>query len=206
MSAPARERVQTAFLAGELDLIVATIAFGMSVDKSDVRTVIHTGLPSSLEGYSPGDRPRRARRQALARPPALLVRRPPHPIPLPRARLPDPEVLDKVFRALPRQPRPIADLRDRLPLDADQFATALDKLWIHGGAPVEGERVGAGGSGWCAAYARQREHKRTRARRDDALRRVARLPHGCPWCATSATRRTAAGRVASATCACPRTA
>lgn len=46
-----RERVQRRFLAGELDVMVATIAFGMGIDKPDVRTVIHTGLPASVEGY-----------------------------------------------------------------------------------------------------------------------------------------------------------
>ena len=46
-----RERVQRAFLDGKLDVIVATVAFGMGVDKADVRTVIHTSLPSSVEAY-----------------------------------------------------------------------------------------------------------------------------------------------------------
>jgi RecQ family ATP-dependent DNA helicase len=40
-----RERVQTAFQAGELEVVVATIAFGMGIDKADIRTVIHAGLP-----------------------------------------------------------------------------------------------------------------------------------------------------------------
>ena len=46
-----RERVQTAFQAGELEVVVATIAFGMGIDKADIRTVIHAGLPGTLEGY-----------------------------------------------------------------------------------------------------------------------------------------------------------
>jgi DNA topoisomerase-3 len=46
-----RERVQTAFLAGERDIIVATTAFGMGIDKANVRTIIHAALPGSLEGY-----------------------------------------------------------------------------------------------------------------------------------------------------------
>jgi ATP-dependent DNA helicase RecQ len=46
-----RDRVQRAFLSGKLDVVVATVAFGMGVDKSDVRTVIHVALPGSVEAY-----------------------------------------------------------------------------------------------------------------------------------------------------------
>ena len=51
LDAETRERVQTAFQAGELEVVVATIAFGMGIDKADIRTVIHAGLPGTLEGY-----------------------------------------------------------------------------------------------------------------------------------------------------------
>ena len=51
LDAETRERVQTAFQAGELEVVVATIAFGMGIDKADIRTVIHAGLPATLEGY-----------------------------------------------------------------------------------------------------------------------------------------------------------
>jgi DNA topoisomerase-3 len=51
MGSDDRDRVQTAFLAGEREVIVATTAFGMGIDKADVRTVIHAALPGSLEGY-----------------------------------------------------------------------------------------------------------------------------------------------------------
>ena len=46
-----RERVQDAFLAGRLDVIAATNAFGMGVDKADLRFVVHADVPGSLESY-----------------------------------------------------------------------------------------------------------------------------------------------------------
>ena len=46
-----RHRNQDAFLNEDVDLIVATVAFGMGIDRSDVRFVIHAGAPQSLEHY-----------------------------------------------------------------------------------------------------------------------------------------------------------
>jgi ATP-dependent DNA helicase RecQ len=46
-----RTRAQDAFMRGETDVVVATNAFGMGVDKADVRSVWHWALPSSLEAY-----------------------------------------------------------------------------------------------------------------------------------------------------------
>jgi len=46
-----RESVQDAFMAGKLDAVVATNAFGMGVDKSDIRLVVHADLPRSPEAY-----------------------------------------------------------------------------------------------------------------------------------------------------------
>ncbi|MDH3637528.1 MAG: DNA helicase RecQ [Gammaproteobacteria bacterium] len=46
-----RQAVQEAFLKDELDVVVATVAFGMGIDKPDVRFVVHFDLPKNIEGY-----------------------------------------------------------------------------------------------------------------------------------------------------------
>ena len=51
MPADSRTRAQDAFMKGQADIVVATNAFGMGVDKADVRSVWHWALPSSLEAY-----------------------------------------------------------------------------------------------------------------------------------------------------------
>ena len=52
LSAAKRRKVQDAFRDERIDLIVATVAFGMGIDRPDVRFVIHASLPKGLEQYS----------------------------------------------------------------------------------------------------------------------------------------------------------
>lgn len=51
MEAADRKKNQDMFISEKADIIVATVAFGMGIDKSNVRYVIHTGMPKSLEHY-----------------------------------------------------------------------------------------------------------------------------------------------------------
>ncbi|NWZ29938.1 RECQ4 helicase, partial [Asarcornis scutulata] len=51
LSAAERRRVQRAFMAGRLRVVVATVAFGMGLDKADVRGVVHYNMPQNFESY-----------------------------------------------------------------------------------------------------------------------------------------------------------
>ncbi len=51
MSTEQRDATQDAFMRGDAGVIVATIAFGMGIDKADIRSVIHFNLPKTLENY-----------------------------------------------------------------------------------------------------------------------------------------------------------
>lgn len=51
MSAKARSRAQARFMAGRVRIVVATVAFGMGIDKPDIGSVIHYHMPKSLEDY-----------------------------------------------------------------------------------------------------------------------------------------------------------
>ena len=51
MAGEQRDRVQNAFMAGELEVVVATNAFGMGIDRADVRCVVHLAPPGSLEAF-----------------------------------------------------------------------------------------------------------------------------------------------------------
>lgn len=51
LSAHRRKTVQKAFMSGQIRTVVATVAFGMGLNKPDIRAVIHYNMPGTFEGY-----------------------------------------------------------------------------------------------------------------------------------------------------------
>jgi DNA topoisomerase-3 len=152
-----RERTQTDFLAGRLDVVVATVAFGMGVDKADIRTVLHLALPGSVESYY--QEIGRAGRDGKPSRAVLLhhfADRKTHEFFLERD-YPDTSVLEKLFQSLTAKPIEPQTLRKKARVKKAEFEKALEKLWVHGGVQgVTEERLTRGDDGWRAPYAAQR--------------------------------------------------
>ena len=156
-----RKRVQERFLEGSIEVMVATIAFGMGIDKPDIRTVIHTALPGSLEAYYQ-EIGRAGRDGKPSR--AILMHS-----------YADRHTHDFFFeRDYPGRRRAGRNLRtadgraagERRAAEAaaawieDVFDKALEKLWIHGGALVDyAENVSRGHDHWRESYIAQGEQK-----------------------------------------------
>jgi RecQ family ATP-dependent DNA helicase len=160
LDAETRERVQRAFQSGQLEVVVATIAFGMGIDKPDIRTIIHSGLPGTLEGYYQ-EIGRAGRDDAPSR--TFLM----HSYADQRTHdfffnrdYPPSDHLHQVFRTLSEDPRSIENLRAESKLGDEEFDKALEKLEIHGGARVDfAGNATIGGPGWMKTYSVQAQHR-----------------------------------------------
>lgn len=128
---PAQERgdVHDRFLAGSLDVVVATSAFGMGIDKPDVRFVLHASVPGSLDAYYQ-EIGRAGRDGEQSR--AILAYRP-QDLGLQRffsAGRPDPDTVTQVARTLAEHDGPVhpGDLRAETHLTASRLTAVVNLL------------------------------------------------------------------------------
>jgi RecQ family ATP-dependent DNA helicase len=129
-----RDRVQTAFLGGERDVIVATNAFGMGIDKANVRTVVHYALPSSLESYY--QEIGRAGRDGAPSRAVMFFGYADRRIQesLFEKSYPDSETVKSVHAALDAEEREPDDISRRARVPVDVTVRALEHLLVQGGA------------------------------------------------------------------------
>ena len=160
LEAGVRASVQDSFLKGRLEVVVATVAFGMGIDKADVRMVIHMGLPGSLEGYY--QEIGRAGRDGKPSRALLLYAWSDQKL--------HESFLDRDYpptgdlEALASGVSAAGVLRETLlsstQLDAEVAEPALDKLWIHGGVLIDRDDVVRPGKpGWQKSYEAMRAHR-----------------------------------------------
>src|SRR5665213_638433 len=154
-----REKVQTEFLNGKLDVVVATIAFGMGIDKANVRTVVHAALPASVEGFY--QEIGRAGRDGLPSRSVLLhgfADRKMHEYFMERD-YPPADDLARILGTLGYQFEPSEQVLGRLKMVPETFAKALEKLVAQGGATMDisgcVRAVEGSSRSWRSAYDRQ---------------------------------------------------
>jgi ATP-dependent DNA helicase RecQ len=170
-----RERVQRHFLSGNLEVVVATIAFGMGIDKPNVRTVIHTALPASVEAYY--QEIGRAGRDGLPSRTILLhsfADRKMHDFFLERD-YPAPTELARLVRVLTGDFQAPDDLRKLTRMDLETFERTAEKLVAQGAAvfDIAGNLRAGENRSWQSSYDQQLAFRRSQI---DLMARFAETP------------------------------
>ena len=137
LDASTREHVQRDFQSGKLEVVVATIAFGMGIDKANVRTVVHTALPASVEAFY--QEIGRAGRDGLPSRTVLLhsyADRKMHEFFLERDYPPATD-LARVAQVLTDEFLMPEPLSRSLKMDLDTFSKSIEKLIAQGAASID---------------------------------------------------------------------
>jgi RecQ family ATP-dependent DNA helicase len=168
LAAARRDTVQQEFQQGRLQVVVATVAFGMGIDKADVRTIVHTSLPGTLEAYY--QEIGRAGRDGLPSRAILLYSYADRKMQefFFQRDYPPVDELDRLYRRLGEDPMEKESLRAKLRMECDLFDKVLEKLVIHGGGAVDFEENAVKGAhGWRDSYTA--ESQRRKAQLDLAM-------------------------------------
>jgi RecQ family ATP-dependent DNA helicase len=152
-----RSEVLADFMSDRLDVVVATSAFGMGVDKSDVRTVIHTALPPSVESFY--QEIGRAGRDGLPARAVLLYsdtdvaahRR------FLRRDYPEPDLVGRVYSLIAAGQDSRAALIDKTGSSEEVIDKCLQQVVSYGGWQLRTRGVGR--DDWLHAYHRQRQQR-----------------------------------------------